>query len=119
MGRQLFKRGFKATYLVHDPTGAKSRTEDVAPESTLFIAIFDSSDEAERALKDFAELLAKKKHIQPTVQAPPGFDTLKGDDAYQGEFIVVRKGSHLAGAAGFPSEKHALELLGQLTSHIE
>lgn len=119
MGRQFLKRGFKATYLLPHKKEPKQEAGTESSDSSLFIAIFDNTDEAERALKSFMKVLSKRGSSQATNTAPPGFETMKGEDPYQGKLIIVRKGPYLAGAAGFEREKDAETLLAELIKHIE
>ncbi len=119
MGRQFLKRGYKATYLVPGTSDTQPGAGGEAPESTLFLAIFDNAEEAGTALNKFNEVLAKGDGAQSAIQVQPGFDTLQGEDSYQGKIILVHKGSCLAGAAGFPREPDARRLLAELTKHIE
>ncbi len=116
MGRQFLKRGFKATYLLPDKTKAKPEVE--SPDAGLFIAIFDNTEEAESALENFKEDLSKRGSAQAAIRSQPGFETVKGEDAYQGKLIIVHKGCHLAGAAGFEKEKDAESLLAELIGSI-
>ena len=119
MGRQFLKRGFKATYMVPGTSDTRTEAGHEPPDCTLFLAIFDNAEEAEGALKKFNEVLAKGGGAQSAIQAQPGFDTLQGEDSYQGKIILVHKGSYLAGAAGFPREPEARRLLEELIKHVE
>ena len=119
MGRQFLKRGFKATYLVPEENGAKPEAGAESPDSSLFIAIFDNPEEAESALKNFQDDLSKRGSTQATIGTQLGFQTVKGEDAYQGKVIIVHKGRYLAGAAGFEKEKDAESLLAELIKQIE
>lgn len=119
MGRQFLKRGFKATYLVSGVTNPETEGGANNPDSNLFLAVFADPEEAERALKTFKEDLLKKGGASPAFRTQPGFETVKGEDAYQGKLIVVGKGRYLAGAAGFESEQDAESLLAELIKHLE
>ncbi len=118
MGRQFLKRGFRATYLVPDKSGGKPEARAEGPDSSLFLAIFDNTEEAEGALKTFKEDLAKKGSAAVAVGTAPGFDSVKGADPYQGKLIMVHKGQYLAGAAGFEEDKTAEDLVAELLKHV-
>jgi hypothetical protein len=119
MGRQALKRGFKATYQVPDKPGTKPEPSDDKPDSSLFIAIFDSTGEAEGALKNLKEDLSKRRNAQAIISTQPGFEMVRGQDVYQGRLIIVRKGRYLAGAAGFERENEAESLLAELVKRIK
>lgn len=119
MGRQFLKRGFKATYLAPGKTEAKPEAGAERLDSNLFIASFENPKEAEGALKNFKEVLSKRGSARLEIGTQSGFETMEGEDAYQGKLIIVRKGSYLAGAAGFAEEKDAESLLDELIKKIE
>lgn len=119
MGRQFLKRGFKGTYELADKGKPKRESSPGRADSTLFLAIFDNPEEAERALKLFREDVSKRGGGSAQNNTQTGFDAVKGADAYQGEVIIVQKGRYLAGAAGFPQEKEADKLLTEFVKRIE
>ena len=119
MGRKFLKRGFKATYVAPDKSDAEPEAKSDSPDSTLFIAIFDNDEEAESALKEFKDALAKGASDQARVSMQPGFETAKGEDPYQGKLVVTRKGPYLVGTAGFENDKDAESLLGELSASIK
>ncbi len=119
MGRQFLKRGFKATYLVPETNEHNKKAGVEGLDSNLFIAVFDSPDEAESALKSFEEVLSKRRNTRAVIGMQPGFETVKGEDAYQGNLIIVRKDHHLAGAAGFERDNDAESLLADLIKQIK
>jgi hypothetical protein len=119
MGHEFLKRGFKATYVMNDKPEATSDDEVDSPDSCLFVAIFDNTGEAARALKNFKGVFAKNESGQAGHSNQPRFDMVRVEDAYQGTLIVVHKGHYLAGATGFGKEKDAEKLLAELIVHIE
>lgn len=119
MGRKFLGRGFKGTYSAARKTEAKPVEITASTEASLFVAVFDSSDEAMRALKDFEGVLSKGKGFHEETSREIGFESVKGQDAYQGTIIIVRKDNYLAGAAGFAEDEKAENLLAELVRRIE
>lgn len=119
MGRQFLKRGFKGTYSVPDGRKAQADGVNESHESSLFLAVFDSPKEAGSSLKSFKEDFAKRGSSQLPVHTQSGFDTVTGDDAYQGKLMILQKGRYLVGAAGFEREEDAQGLIGELIEHID
>ncbi len=119
MGHQFLKKGFRATYLVPGKTKIERDAAAESPDSSLFLAVFDNPEEAQRALKSFKEDLSKRGSAREASPTHLGFEILKGQDAYQGRITVVQKGRYLAGAAGFEREKDAQGLLAELIKQIE
>lgn len=119
MGRQFLKKGFKATYMSEDKAGAQSEANADEKDRSLFIAIYDTSGQAESALKSFEEVLAKNGKTEVLSPVEPGCQTVKGNDAYQGQIILVQKGPYLVGSAGFEQEKRAKTLLGELIRNMK
>jgi hypothetical protein len=116
MGHQFLKRGFKAIYLMPD---SKPEAAAEGPDASLFLAIFDNSDEAEKALKIFEEDLSKKGGTPEAIRTPRGLEAMKGADVYQGKLIIARKGRYIVGTAGFERDKDAESLLTECIERIE
>jgi hypothetical protein len=79
-------------------------------ESHLFLAIFKSPKAAKEALTTYKNYISKKGKILPGTPATFGPDAWKGEDPYQGQLIVLQRGLHLMGAAGFPDKRGELYL---------
>jgi hypothetical protein len=119
MGRQFLKRGFKARYTGKEQAEAKTDGDADEPDSSLFIAMFDSPGEAATALKSFKEVLSKNGKVEALAAVQPGCETVQGKDPYQGQIVLVHKGRYLVGAAGFEKEKYAEALLTELVRTIQ
>jgi hypothetical protein len=88
LGHQFLKGGFQGTY----PSGEK--------EVHLFLALFKGPQDGQRALDAFRDYLTRKGKTAPRTTTEFGSETLRGDSPYQGEIIVLRKGSYLLGEMG-------------------
>jgi len=127
LGHQFLKRGFQGVYI--DKVGdkveiqAKGENKDkVKAESKefhLFVAIFKDSKEAVNALKIYKDHLFKKGKIDSRSPHPFGPNAFQGEDPYQGEVIVLQKGFHLLGIAGFEKERGAENRLIEFIKSIE
>jgi hypothetical protein len=138
LGYQFLKRGFKGTYIAKDEAQAKgevkakaeaegkakakiedkgkARTED--KEFHLFIAIFKDSQEAMSALKVYRDDLSKKGRVHVGISSQFGSNTLKGEDPYHGQVIIVYKGSYLLGVVGFEREEEAENRLAEFMKEV-
>jgi len=122
LGHQFLKRGFQGTYIekyedkVEVEDKDKARTED--KEVQLFIAIFKDSHEAMSALKVYRDDLSKKGRVHVGISSQFGSNTLKGEDPYQGQVIVVHKGFYVVGVVGFGKEEYAKNLLAEFIRNI-
>ncbi len=88
LGHRFFKRGFQAIYVNGDR------------ESSLFLAVFRSPPEAQTGLKLYKDYLLEKGKISSEGSPFAGLQTVRGEDPYQGQVIVIQKGSYLAGVVG-------------------
>jgi hypothetical protein len=123
LGHQFLKRGFQGTYTekteVKDKVEDKDETKTGQKEFKLFLAIFQNSQKANQALRDFKEDLSKKG------KASSGsifeFETwaLKGEDPYQGKVMVVQKGSYLLGIVGFEEDEGGENRLAEFVKKVE
>jgi hypothetical protein len=95
----------------------KTKTDD--KEFKLFLAIFQNSQKANHALKDFKDDLSRKGKISPG--SILGFEagTLKGEDPYQGKVMVVQKGFYLLGIVGFEKEEGGQNRLVEFMKKVE
>jgi hypothetical protein len=99
LGHQFLERGFQGTYV--------EKTEGKAEGKTLklFLAIFQNSQKAINALRNFKDDLSKKGKVSSGSIIEFETRALKGEDPYQGKIIVLQKGFYLLGAVGFEKEK--------------
>lgn len=125
LGHQFLKKGFQGTYIEKVEVKAKVEVEDKdrtkieGKEFHLFLVIFKNSDEAMNGLNAYRNHLLKKGKIHSGASNRFGYKTLKGDDPYQGQVIVVHKGSYLVGVVGFEKEEYAENLLGELINNVK
>jgi hypothetical protein len=121
LGYQFLKRGFQGTYIEKDEDEDKAKvqvevkaeakvkdgdeTKTEIKEFHLFLAIFKDSQGAMGALRAYRHELVKKGKIYPDIPAQFGTHALKGEDPYQGQIIIVPKGSYLLGIVGFEKEE--------------
>ncbi|MEI9476145.1 MAG: DUF6599 family protein [Deltaproteobacteria bacterium] len=134
LGHDFLGRGFQASYVDKVETGDKNKVEGKVKveenikskaegknkvednpqaqtqESHLFLAIFKSPNAAKEALTTYKNYISKKGKILPGTPATFGPDAWKGEDPYQGQLIVLQRGLHLMGAAGFPDKRGELYL---------
>ncbi len=115
LGHQFLGRGFQGTYVEK----ARGQTEDEKKEFKLFLAIFQSSQKANNALRDFEDDLSKKGRVSSGSMAEPGTRVLKGEDPYQGRVMVVQKGSYLVGIVGFEKEESGENRLVEFVKSVE
>jgi hypothetical protein len=101
LGHQFLGRGFQGTYVEK----AGDQAEDEKKEFKLFLAIFQNSQKASNALRDFKDDLSKKGKVSSGSMAESETGALKGEDPYQGKVRVVQKGSYLLGIVGFEKEE--------------
>ena len=88
LGHQFLKGGFQATY----PGGEK--------DDHLFLAVFQKPQDGQRAFDAFKDYLTQKGKVTPSVTLEFGSRTLRGESPYQGQIIVLQKGSYLLGGMG-------------------
>jgi hypothetical protein len=102
-------RGFEGAYTARLSVGADGRPEAGEKEKTkepkLFIALFKNSQGAINALKYYRSDLANKGKVQQFKS-----NTLRGEDGYRGEVLVVQRGSYLLGAVGFEKEEARIRM---------
>jgi hypothetical protein len=117
LGHQFLKRGFQGTYI--EKIEAEDRdSKSEGKECRLFLAIFKDSEDAKRGLRTYRDTLSKKGKID--LQAPGRFgsNTLRGEDPYQGQVIIVHKGPYLLGIVGFKrgreAENRLMEFFGKI-----
>jgi Family of unknown function (DUF6599) len=120
LGHQFLKRGFQGTYVENAGGQAedqgKTKTDD--KEFKLFLAIFQNSQKANQALKDFKDDLSRKGKVSSG--SIVGFETgaLKGEDPYQGKVMVVQKGRYLLGIVGFEKEEDGEDRLAEFMKKV-
>jgi hypothetical protein len=110
LGRKFLGRGFQGTYTdkvevegkVKDKN--KAKTED--KEFKLFVAVFKNSQGAINALKHYRGDLANKGKVYQFESS----NTLRGEDDYRGEVLVVQRGAYLLGAIGFGKEETKIRM---------
>jgi hypothetical protein len=101
LGHQFLKRGFQGTYIEKVEVKAEVKGKEVK----LFLAIFKDSKKAMSALQVYKDDLSKKGKIHLWIPNQFGSNGLKGEDPYQGQIIIVPKGSYLLGIVGFEKEE--------------
>jgi len=106
LGHQFLKRGFQGTYVEKD-------------EFKLFLAIFQNSQKASSALKDFRDALSKKGKVFSGGFIELEARALKGEDPYQGKVFVAQKGSYLLGIVGFEKEEDGEDRLVQFMRKVK
>jgi hypothetical protein len=109
LGHQFLKRGFQGAY-VENAEGK---------EHKLFLAIFKDSQDAVGGLKAYKDDLSKKGKISSINLVEFGTGAFRGEDPYQGNVIVLQKGSYLLGVTGFKKEKDAENSLAQFMKNIK
>jgi hypothetical protein len=113
LGHQFLKRGFQGTYV--------EKVEVKAEEKTLklFLAIFQNSQKAIDALRDFKDDLSKKGKVSSGSIIEFETRALKGEDPYQGKVIVLQKGFYLLGVVGFEKEEGGENRLAEFMREVK
>jgi len=131
LGYQFFKRGFQGIYLekaedekkveveVKAEGLDKDRTKNGQKEFKFFLAIFQNSQKANNALKDFKDNLSKKGKVSSGSIIEFETRALKGEDPYQGKVMVVQKGFYLLGVVGFEKEEDGENLLAEFMREVK
>ena len=88
LGLQFLRGGFRGTYL------------NGQIEYHLFMALLKNAQEGGRAFDAFKDYLTEKGNVSPRVTTEFGFRALRGESAYQGQIVVLQKGSYLLGGMG-------------------
>jgi len=117
LGHQFLKRGFQGTYVEKAEGKAEGKAEDRTLK--LFLAIFQNSQKASHALRDFKDDLSKKGKVSSGRFIEVETGALKGEDPYQGKVIVLRKGFYLLGVVGFEKEEDGEIRLAEFMKHIK
>jgi hypothetical protein len=113
LGHQFLKRGFQGTYA--EKAGGKAADEKIK----LFLAIFQNSQKATNALKDFKGNLSKKGKVSSGSIIEFETRALKGEDPYQGKVMVVQKGFYLLGVVGFEKEEDGENRLAEFMGNVK
>jgi hypothetical protein len=118
LGREFLKRGFKASYVKkkETETNAKAMSED--GELSLFLSVFENSQDASNAMNLFREHLSKEGRLAQGVSTQFGPDVLSGLDPYQGKIIVACKGNYLLGVVGFEQDNDGEQRLAELMKNV-
>jgi hypothetical protein len=114
LGREFLKRGFKASYV---KKGETKISED--REFSLFLSVFENSQDALNAMKLFKEHLSKEGRLAEAISTQFGPDVLSGLDPYQGKIIVAHKGRYLVGAVGFEQDSDGEQRLAELMKNVK
>ena len=117
LGHQFLKRGFQGMYI--EKVEAEDRdSKNEGKECRLFLAIFKDSEDAKRGLRTYRKTLSEKGKIESQAPGRSGSNTLRGEDPYQGQVIVLHKGPYLLGIVGFKRGKEAenrlMEFFGKI-----
>jgi hypothetical protein len=135
LGHQFLGRGFQGTY-VEEARGqaedekkgeveVKAKVEDEGvtkaeqKEFRLFLAIFQDSQKANNALRDFKDDLSKKGKVSSRSTVESETRELKGEDPYQGKVVVVQKGAYLLGMVGFEKEESGENRLAEFVRKVK
>jgi len=113
LGHQFLKGGFQGTYV------EKAEVKDKDKTLKLFLAIFQNSQKANNALKDFKDDLSKKGKVSSGNIIEFETRALKGEDPYQGKVMVVQKGFYLLGVVGFEKEEDGENRLAEFMKNIK
>jgi hypothetical protein len=113
LGHQFLKRGFQGTYVEKAEVKAEGKT------LKLFLAIFQNSQKAIDALRDFKDELSKKGKVSSGSIIEFETRALKGEDPYQGKVIVLQKGFYLLGVVGFEKEEDGENRLAEFTREVK
>jgi hypothetical protein len=115
LGLRFLKRGFQATYSedreIKIKVKVEAKVENNDKEFQLFIAMFQSGEDARGALKTYGEYLTAKGKLNPNPPQGLGPHTLSGEDPYKGNVLAVQKDSYLVGIVGFQKEDDAANRL--------
>ena len=106
LGHQFLKRGFQGTYV--------EKTE-----FKLFLAIFQNSQKANSALKNFWDTLSKRGKVFSGSFIEFETRALKGEDLYQGKVLVAQKGPYLVGVVGFEKEEDGENRLAEFMRKVK
>jgi hypothetical protein len=113
LGHQFLKRGFQGTYVEKAEVKAEEKT------LKLFLAIFQNSQKAIDALRDFKDDLSKKGKVSSGSIIEFETRALKGEDPYQGKVIVLQKGFYLLGVVGFEKEEGGENRLAEFMREVK
>ena len=113
LGHQFLKRGFQGTYVEK----VEGKAEDKAFK--LFLAIFQNSQKATQALREFKDNLSKKGKVSTGSIIEFETRALKGEDPYQGKVLVLQKGFYLLGVVGFEKEEDGENRLAEFTREVK
>jgi hypothetical protein len=119
LGHDYLKRGFKASYVKRDQTKADGKTTSEDREFSLFLSIFENSQDSLNAIRLYREHLSKKGKVTEKVPAQFGPDDLTGVDPYQGKTIVARMGQYVLGAVGFEQDNDGEQRLAELMKALK
>ena len=113
LGHQFLKKGFQGTYV--------EKTEGKVEDKTvkLFLAIFQNSQKAISALRDFKDDLSKQGKVSSGSIIEFEARALKGEDPYQGKVIVLQKGFYLLGVVGFEKEDDGENRLAEFMREVK
>jgi hypothetical protein len=115
LGHQFLGRGFQGMYVEE----AGGQAEDEKKECKLFLAIFQDSQKANNALRDFKDDLSKKGKVSSENMVASETRGLKGEDPYQGKVMMVQKGAYLVGMVGFEKEEAGENRLAEFVRKVK
>ena len=107
LGHRFLKGGFQGTYT----NGEK--------EYQLFLAFFRTPQDGQRAFDAFKEYLTQKGKVTPKVTTEFGSRALRGESPYQGQIVVLQKGSYLPGTMGIQIGEKEERRLAEFVKNIE
>ncbi len=115
LGHQFLGGGFQGAYVKK----AGGQAGDEKKELKLFLALFQNSQKANNALRDFKDDLSKKGKLSSRSMAESETAALKGEDPYQGKVLVVQKGSYLLGVVGFDEQEDGENRLAEFLKNLK
>ncbi len=131
LGHQFLKRGFQGTYVekaedekkVEGEAKTQAEDDDKArtggDEFKLFLAIFQNSQKANKALRDFKDNLTKKGKVFSGSIIEFEARALKGEDPYQGKVLAAQKGVYVLGIVGFREEEDGENRLAEFMKNVK
>ncbi len=131
LGHQFLKRGFQGTYVekaedekkVEGEAKTQAEDDDKArtggDEFKLFLAIFQNSEKANKALRDFKDNLTKKGKVFSGSIIEFEARALKGEDPYQGKVLAAQKGVYVLGIVGFREEEDGENRLAEFMKNVK
>jgi hypothetical protein len=107
LGHRFLKGGFQGAYT----NGEK--------DYQLFLAVFRTPQDGQKALDAFKDYLTQKGKTTPKGATEFGSRTLRGESPYQGQIIVLQKGSYLLGTMGIEIGEKEERRLAEFVKNVK